>query len=117
MRKQGAEQFLVISSMGADKDAKVFYSRVKGEMESAVENVGYTCLRIIRPSLLLGPREEIRLGEKIGSILTPVLQPFMLGSLKKYRPVLAESVARFVVKVAHEKTASEVHVYESDMIG
>lgn len=117
MRKQGAEQFLVISSMGADKDAKVCYSRVKGEMEPAVENVDYPCLRIIRPSLLLGPREEIRLGEKIGSILTPVLQPFMLGSLKKYRPVQAESVARFMVKVAHEKIASDVHVYESDMIG
>jgi uncharacterized protein YbjT (DUF2867 family) len=116
MRKQGAEQFLVISSMGANKDSKVFYSRVKGEMESALQELGYPCLRIIRPSLLLGPREEFRLGEKIGVLLAPVLKPLMLGPLTKYRPVQAESVARFMVKVAHKEPASGVHVYESDMI-
>lgn len=117
MRAQGAEQFLVISSMGADKKSKVFYSRVKGEMESALKHVGYPCLRIVRPSLLLGPRKEFRLGEKIGILLAPVLQPFLQGPLKKYRPVQAASVARFMVKVAHETTVSKVNVYESDMIG
>jgi uncharacterized protein YbjT (DUF2867 family) len=117
MRKQGAEQFVVISAMGADKDSKVFYNRVKGELEKALEELGYSCLRIIRPSLLLGQRQEFRLGEKIGVLLTPVLKPLMMGSLKKYRPVQAESVARFMVKVAHEKPVTGgVHVYESNQI-
>lgn len=53
MRKQGAEQFLVISAIGADSNSKVFYSRVKGEMEQALEELDYPCLRIFRPSLLL----------------------------------------------------------------
>jgi len=117
MRRQGAEQFLVISAMGADPNSKVFYNRVKGEMESSLQELGYPCLRIIRPSLLLGNREEFRLGEKIGVLLTPVLKPLMLGSLKKYRPVQAESVALFMVKVAHEEPVSGVHIYESDIIG
>ena len=116
MRKQGAEQFLVISSMGADPNSKVFYNRVKGEMEQAIQQLEYPYIRIIRPSLLLGPREEFRLGEKIGVMLTPVLKPFLKGSLKKYRPVQAESVAQFMVKVAHEEPMSGVHVYESDLI-
>lgn len=116
MRKQGAEQFLVISSMGSDPNSKVFYNRVKGEMEQAIQQLEYPCIRIIRPSLLLGPREEFRLGEKIGVMLTPVLKPFLKGSLKKYRPVQAESVALFMVKVAHEEPMSGVHVYESDLI-
>ena len=116
MRKQGAEQFLVISSMGADPNSKVFYNRVKGEMEQAIQQQEYPYIRIIRPSLLLGPREEFRLGEKIGVMLTPVLKPFLKGSLKKYRPVQAESVALFMVKVAHEEPMSGVHVYESDLI-
>lgn len=116
MRKQGAEQFLVISSMGADPNSKVFYNRVKGEMEQAIQQLEYPYIRIIRPSLLLGPREEFRLGEKIGVMLTPVLKPFLKGSLKKYRPVQAESVALFMVKVAHEEPMSGVHVYESDLI-
>lgn len=117
MRKQGAEQFIVISSMGADKNSKVFYSRVKGEMEQALRELNYPCLRIIRPSLLLGKREEFRLGERIGVLLTPVLKPLMLGSLKKYVPVEAELVARFVVKIAHEEPLSGVYVYESDKVG
>lgn len=117
MRKQGAEQFIVISSMGADKNSRVFYSRVKGEMEQALQQLDYPCLRIIRPSLLLGKRNEFRFGEKIGAWLTPVLKPFLMGSLKKYRPVQAESVAEFMVKVAMEKPVAGVHVYESDMIG
>ncbi len=116
MRKQGAEQFLVISSMGADPNSKVFYSRVKGEMQQSLQQLDYPCLRIIRPSLLLGQREEFRLGEKIGAWFTPVLKPLMIGSLKKYRPVQAESVAEFMVKVAREEPVSGVHVYESDMI-
>jgi len=116
MRKQGSEQFLVISSMGADPNSKVFYSRIKGEMEQALRQLDYPCLRIIRPSLLLGPREEFRFAEKIGAWLTPVMKPLMFGSLKKYSPVQAESVARFMVKVAHEEPVPGVHVYESDMI-
>ncbi len=116
MKKKGAEQFIVISSMGADTDSKVFYSRVKGEMEEALKEINYPCIRIIRPSLLLGSREEFRLGENLGAWLTPILKPLMLGSLKKYRPVQAESVAEFMVKVAREEPVSGVHVYESDLI-
>ena len=116
MRKQGAEQFLVISSIGANKDSKVFYNRVKGEMESALQELNYPCLRIIRPALLLGDREEFRLGEKIAILLTPVLKPLMFGSLKKFRPVQAESVAKFMVGIAHEEPVSGVHIYESNMI-
>jgi uncharacterized protein YbjT (DUF2867 family) len=116
MRKQGVEQFIVVSSMGADPNSKVFYSRVKGEMEQALQQLDYPCLRIIRPSLLLGQRDEFRLGEKIGTWLTPVLKPLMMGSLRKYRPVQAESVALFMVKMALEEPLAGVHVYESSLI-
>lgn len=116
MRIQRAEQFLVISSMGADPNSKVFYNRTKGEMEQALQQLDYPCLRIIRPSLLLGSREEFRLGEKIGAWLIPVLKPFLIGSLKKYAPVEAESVAHFMVNVASEEPTSAVQIYESNMI-
>jgi uncharacterized protein YbjT (DUF2867 family) len=116
MKKQGAEQFLVISAMGANKDSKVFYNQTKGEMEVALQELEYPCLRIIRPSLLLGSREEFRLGEKIAVMLTPLLRPILLGALKKYRPVEAEKVAGFMVKLAHEEPIAGVHVYESNVI-
>ena len=86
-------------------------------MEQALQELDYSCLRIIRPSLLLGAREEFRLGEKLGVLLTPILKPLFVGNLRKYRPVQAESVAQFMVKVAHEEPITGVHVYESEMIG
>jgi hypothetical protein len=87
-----------------------------GDIRVVIKEIGFPFLRIIRPSLLLGKRDECRFGEKIGVILTPVLKPFLVGSLKKYTPIEAESVAHFMVKVAHEESASGSHVYESDMI-
>lgn len=116
MRKQESEQFVVFSAMGADSKSKVFYNRTKGEMEEDLKGVGYPCLCIIRPSLLLGKREDFRLAEKNGIILTPIIKPFLRGSLKKYSPVDAKAVARFMVNSALEGPVSGVYVYESDMI-
>lgn len=116
MRRQGAQQFLVISSLGADIQSKIFYNRVKGEMEQAVQELRYPSLHILRPSLLLGPREEFRLGEQLAVLLTPLLNLLLIGPLKKYRPVQAKSVARFMVKAALEKTDTGVHIYESEVM-
>ena len=116
MRQQGAEQFIVISAMGADKGSKVFYSRIKGEMEESLQRLNFPCLRIIRPSLLLGNRKEFRLAERAAIALNPLWKTLLIGSLKKFRPVEAEKVARFMVKVAHRQPISGVHVYESDLI-
>jgi hypothetical protein len=75
---------------------------------------GNPCLRIVRPSLLLGPREEFRLGEKIAVMLTLLLKHFLLGALKKYKPVEAGKVAQFAVKVAHEEPIAGIRIYESN---
>lgn len=116
MKERGAEQFLTISSLGADKNSHFFYSRTKGEMEEALINTGYNCLRIFRPSLLLGSREEFRLGEKVGILFTPLLKPILRGSLRKYAPVEAKVVAQFMVMSAQQEPITGVHVYESNRI-
>jgi uncharacterized protein YbjT (DUF2867 family) len=117
MRKQGAEQFVDISAMGANSNSKVLYNRIKGEMEEALKSIGYPCVRIIRPSLLLGHREELRLGERMGILMSPLWKLMLVGALKKYCPVQADAVARFMVKVAHNEPIAGVHVYESNQIG
>jgi uncharacterized protein YbjT (DUF2867 family) len=116
MKERGAEQCIVISAMGANSTSKVFYNRIKGEMEEALKRLDFPCLRIIRPSLLLGHREEFRFGEKVAILMSPFWKLFLVGSLKKYAPVEAEAVARFMVKVAHEGPVMGVHIYESDHI-
>lgn len=114
MRQRDTHQFVVISAMGAHKESKIFYNRVKGEMETALQLLGYPCLRILRPSLLLGPRKECRVGEKIGVMLAPLLQCVLFGRMKQYRPVEATSVAKFMVKIASGAPHAGVHIYESD---
>jgi uncharacterized protein YbjT (DUF2867 family) len=116
MKERGAEQFIVISAMGANSTSKVFYNRIKGEMEEALKGLGFPCLRIIRPSLLLGHRKEFRFGEKVAILMSPFWKLFLVGSLKKYAPVEAEAVARFMVKVAHDEPVLGTHIYENDQI-
>jgi uncharacterized protein YbjT (DUF2867 family) len=115
MKKQGAEQFLTISAMGANSNSKIFYNRVKGEMEEAVQRISYQSVKVLRPSLLLGHRKEFRLAERIGIWLSPLVKLFLVGSLKKYAPIEAEKVAQFMVKIAIDGSMGP-QVYESEEI-
>jgi uncharacterized protein YbjT (DUF2867 family) len=116
MKERGAEQFIAVSAMGANSTSKVFYNRIKGETEEALKRLDFPCLRIIRPSLLLGHREEFRFGEKVAILMSPFWKLFLVGSLKNYSPVDAEAVARFMVKVAHDQPVLGTHIYENDQI-
>jgi uncharacterized protein YbjT (DUF2867 family) len=98
----GAKQFLLVSAIGADPGARVFYSRVKGEVEAAVRALPYRAVQIFRPGLLLGNRTEFRLGEKIATYLAPIVQPVLVGPLRRYRSIRASDVARAMVRTARE---------------
>lgn len=96
-----AGQFLVVSSIGADAGSRVYYSRVKGEMEAAVGALPFRALHIFRPSLLLGPRARPRLGERIGAAALALAGPLLRGGWAKYRPVAAAAVAAAMLHAAH----------------
>jgi uncharacterized protein YbjT (DUF2867 family) len=100
----GARRLLVVSALGAHPDSRVFYSRVKGEMEIAVKAAGVPTTIFFRPSLLSGPRAEVRRGERIGEAIGKVLGP-LLG---KYRPIHADLVAAAMVRAALEDLPSGV---------
>ena len=108
-----AAQLLVVSSMGADADSRVYYSRVKGEMEAAVRQVPFRAIHIFRPSLLLGERAQPRLGERVGTVALRLLQPLLRGPLLKYRPVSAAVVAAAMLRAA-EEDGGGVRVHLSD---
>ena len=96
----GAGQFLVVSSLGADPKASTLYLRVKGEMEKALRALPFQGLQIFRPSLLLGDRAEVRVGERIAALLSAPLGWAMVGPAARYRPIEAEAVAAAMVRVA-----------------
>ncbi len=107
-----ASQFMVVSSLGADAEARVYYSRVKGEMEAAVRQVPFRAIHIFRPSLLLGPRAQPRLGERLAAGALRLLRPLLRGPLLRYRPVLAAAVAVAMLRAA-EEDGGGVRVHES----
>jgi uncharacterized protein YbjT (DUF2867 family) len=111
--RAGAQQFLLVSAIGADRASRVFYSRVKGETESAIGRLHYRSTQIFRPSLLLGERREFRLGERIAVLSAPVYSLALLGRLRRYRPIKAETVARAMVNLAREAPLGP-NVFEYD---
>ena len=108
-----AAQFLVVSSLGADAGSRIYYSRVKGEMEAAVRDLPFRAVHIFRPSLLLGERQSPRIGERLGAALLALVQPLLFGPLRKYRPVQASAVAAAMLKAA-EDDGGGVLVHEGE---
>jgi uncharacterized protein YbjT (DUF2867 family) len=92
-----ARRFLVVSALGADRGSRIFYNRVKGEMEEALAACGLRSVVVLRPSLLDGPRAQSRPGERIALALTRPLRGLIP---KRVRPVLATDVAASLLLAA-----------------
>jgi uncharacterized protein YbjT (DUF2867 family) len=112
-REQGATQFALVSSMGADAKSMFFYNRVKGEVERDLSSLNYPTLLIFRPSLLLGQRSESRLGEKISGGIMRLLNPLIPA---KYKAIESDTVANVMCTKMQEGLTGR-HVFESDAIG
>jgi len=108
--RDGVKRLLVVSALGANPDATVFYNRVKGEMEETVRATGVPKTVFFRPSLLVGPRAQVRVGERVGLVVGMLLGP-LLG---KYRPIHADVVAAAMLKAAERDLPAQV--LESDEI-
>jgi uncharacterized protein YbjT (DUF2867 family) len=90
----GARRMVTVSSVGADLGSSNFYLRTKGEMEAALEALGFERLDILRPGLLRGPRGgDRRPGERIGIMLSPVVNQFLRGRLDRFAAIDADRVA------------------------
>ena len=111
----GASQMLLVSSIGADAGSRVFYTRVKGEAEEAIEDVGFRSVGIARPSLLTGERRDVRTGELVSKALFAVAKPFLVGPLRDFRPMPATDVAACLVAFAASRRPG-VTVLDSEAI-
>jgi uncharacterized protein YbjT (DUF2867 family) len=97
-KKAGATRLALVSSVGAAEKTSNFYLRVKGETERDVGALGYACLTIARPSILMGERKESRPGEAAGLAVARALSFTLMGGLKAYKPIAAATVAAALVK-------------------
>ena len=107
---QGVKSFLLISAVGASPYSLAFYSRVKGRAEAVVQALSFPTVHILRPSLLLGDRDESRLAEDLVKPVAPFIAPFLWGPLARYRPVAADQVAALMVELARrDKRGVHIH--------
>ena len=113
-RENDIKTFIVISALGANPKSRIFYNRLKGEMEDEVLKVGIRKTHILRPSLISGKRKEIRIGEWIFKQLMGVANLVLVGPLDKYRSIDPDTIAKSMVWLANHEYGTVV--LESDQI-
>jgi uncharacterized protein YbjT (DUF2867 family) len=91
--EHGVKDFLLVSALGASAASRVFYNRVKGDLEDALRLLPYRSLTIARPSLLVGDRTKRRPGEEVGKRLGWLVPG-------RYKPIRASRVAAALVAAA-----------------
>lgn len=112
---EGAKKFLLVSSMNADPNSPIFYSKMKGKLEEAIKQIPYESTSIFRPSLLLGNRQEFRLGERAAAAIFTKVPFLFAGPLKKYRAIEGRTVASAMYKAAQENKPG-ITIYPSEQI-
>ncbi len=114
-KQHGAASFLIVTALGANPKSSIFYSRVKGELEVELKKLQLGSLHIFQPSLLLGDRAEVRLGERLASKLMPVIAFLFAGPLRPYKAIHAQTVAKAMIKAALDRQLGHF-TYTSDKI-
>lgn len=112
---KGIKQYSIISALGANPKSGNFYLRTKGKCEDELRKLPFQSISIFRPSLLLGNRKEVRIGEKLAEYAMKLFSVFFIGSLRKYRAINVKKVAYAMFRIAQQNTIG-YHIYESDEI-
>lgn len=110
-----AHHFVVVSSIGANKNSKNFYLRTKGEMEANIKSIGLRNVTIIRPSLIIGKRDDFRFGEKIGEWTFRIFGFLITGPLIKYSAVKAEKIAEKMID-AISNSNEQIKIIEGKLL-
>jgi hypothetical protein len=114
-KKNGVNQYNLISAFGANSKSNIFYKKIKGEVELAIQQLQIPSVHIYRPSLLLGNRNEARPVEKIAIKLMEIKNPLLKGGLKKYWSIDASKVGNIMVNQSL-RNLQEIHIYPSNKI-
>ena len=106
----GMSKVVAISALGADPDSRFSYNRGKGEMERDIEALGFNEAHFVQPALIGGDRDEKRTFEAAWKKFQKVIDPLMVGFLRKYRTIHPKTIAQamiYVAKYGYEKSRIE----------
>lgn len=100
-KENNINTFIVVSALGANARSNIFYNKTKGEMERDVLKQNIHNTYILQPSIIGGNRKENRIGEKIGLAVFKLFQPLLIGKMKKYRMIEAETIVQAMLNLAN----------------
>jgi uncharacterized protein YbjT (DUF2867 family) len=113
--ENGVKTMVNISSVGASMKGG-FYLKTKAEMEKGTEDFFPDAVFNFRPGLLVGNRKEFRQAEKIAKGVMKVIDPFLIGSAKKYRSMPAEKLAKAMVSLSKNPVGKPHILYFSEIM-
>lgn len=114
-KQSHVEKLTFISSVGANPLSRNFYLSVKGKVEMLLSQLNFQQLVILRPSLLLGKRTEIRRTENIGKLFFKISKPLFTGKLKRFRAIESNMVARAMLFYTIQ-TGPAISIIENEQI-
>ena len=109
--ENGVKSYFLVSSSGSKATSKIFYLRIKGELDEKVQQLPFSKIRIFRPSLLLGERPEKRFGEKAAERILKIVVP-VFPFLKNQRPIEGEKVASAMITSANGTDELRIKIQE-----
>jgi uncharacterized protein YbjT (DUF2867 family) len=109
-RQRGTAAYVLNSALGADPASRVFYNRVKGELERDLAQVGFSSLTHVRPGLIGGDRQEVRTGERALLVALAALGPVLP---RRWRINPAENIARALLAAA-QRAEPGIHIVPSE---
>jgi uncharacterized protein YbjT (DUF2867 family) len=101
-KKNQVPQVHLVSAIGANISSKIFYNRLKGEIEKDVLKLDFPTIVIYQPAMLIGKRSESRPAEFIAQKLMPFFDVFLLGKTRKYHSIKAKKVAESMLDNLHK---------------
>ena len=110
----GVKEYVLVSAAGSSPDSRIFYSKMKGELEQAVQKLPFEAIHIMRPGMLTGERTRVRTGEKVGVAIMNLVS--MIPGLARLKPVHGRGVAKAMVNATfchisgiHTYSMGEIH--------
>ena len=112
-QKFGVSNVSLITSLGSDEKSSNFYLKSKGIIENYISELDFDSIAIHRPGLLIGARPELRLAELLGQKIYPFLiNPFLMGYLRKYRCVDGDILAKAMINLSGTKEGTNFYYFD-----
>ena len=95
-KANGVKTYVLVSSVGANAKSKVFYTKMKGALDEAVQELGFEGCFILRPPSLIRKGSD-RFGEKVGIVALKAFNT--IGLMRSFTPMPTEAVAAAMIRL------------------